>query len=1638
MDRRAGGATRTGAPVRPSLLSWALRLVGGGPSASGDPHASDAQAASSAPAPNAAALQSGAPAPIDDGSGEAGAAAASASDAPCAPSTVVGLLNIGGWSNLTFLLNSLQLVGAASMPSVVVILETHVKDALTFINNPSKWGLSKIISRGYTGGKGNRSGVAIGLTTDELGMGLAGQDPKGGLAVVIWHKKGLWAPFAIVAAYLPTEGSKYVADRAVLLDWSARQIALLRARLGDANVIFATDANGRVGDLTAGRASSDPTTGAPPNRGVAGPDRPPRASAWAKHFAAWLRANRLRPAHGYGGVPAPTTSRGVTKLDGEGSSEVDYICVLDGESDKAASAMAPPAWGPAPSGASHRLCLARHFHAARTGGPAPRRTAPMPRAPRMRPYGRRKEWHQVQVAVDEALWSVEHTVEGLEEALQGIARSHAAPARAPIDKTPTTNFKGRQLAAPIVQHLELAERLRRAAQRLPLGQPAADALAVAQRFWRSASRAVRSVRRQFDATVARTLEDLRTSHAHEMHAALRRFFPETPGLADHEGDADDAARNAKFAAFFEALGAETRAELTGEQRNLLLASLRGAGSMRPARDSRGLSGPVTPDEVYASIYPTVAGKPPLRPCPKNATCATCDGIHKRWKSACDDRQLPMPAVSPTLHTSTATGADGIPAELLRFAAPDGGGAEETLDFRMRVCKAVATALNSAIAADDLPSSFTRNVSVALRKSKAGGDVDDADGYRLITLSNYFAKVLDAVLTRRITHWATRNKLIAPEQIGFMVNEGAEQHVCTLNETCAFRKRRGLETYLLFVDLRKAYDMVHHSRLWLLLEHLGVPGDVRALLARWIGHRRTQLRATGADAASWPVEKGTPQGGIMSPILFDIFIEPLSRSLKSLAAFHGVDVLGCVVRHLLYADDLVVVADSPEQLQRAATAIAGWCALWGMEANISPQKTAAMRVRAEGEEGDADDGHDAALAAVTWPAGREPGCSADAPDIWPATVVPYVRQYRYLGFPMRADLDDDGFTGQQLSQLHKAWERYFVYNPSLTHSNLTLQLQLLSVCVLSTTTYLRGVILRTKAECEKIDVVVRRALRRVLRAPRGTPNLLLAAHFGVMPAAATQAQERERVVLRAAANPTGVLSGLLAALRGETGSGEGHPPSFPGRTQADRNKEAASAAAETAPVRTHATRRATAPPPATRGERVGGDRLGVIREAGQPVRGAGACALDDDQRQGRHLAATYGKRVAAVLGLAEIKDTRARPAERFTDRPDASTPRRALICAMSGALHGPAHVGLQPAPVALSSLGHGTRGSLLRLANRVPGHAARLIAFIGLGPAGLALAPFTRPSWADKGDGRADEDVEDDYDDADDGDDEAGLEEVDHGNTLCDRECRLCGVQGSHEDFYHLAFECEDVRMRIARVQLDETAKAMLRAVVDAARSLLGTVGGPLAGLDQALTDLIAIDVDSRQGRAVVYRLLCGFPFGARAVDAATDPLAHVLGRVFDAFTMPTHELRPMASRVVAASARHVKHVAEHWRNACAAQRDATARVSPEARARAAERFPYGSTTYEWKLPRAAARRFPVANTACDHCEDEGAVVACALCNIAVCSTEGHDACGHAVRPPAVSEEHDCDEEWLCTQCSLVADEWATALAWPPPEPLGRA
>ncbi|MCO5550338.1 hypothetical protein L7F22_003822 [Adiantum nelumboides] len=213
-----------------------------------------------------------------------------------------------------------------------------------------------------------------------------------------------------------------------------------------------------------------------------------------------------------------------------------------------------------------------------------------------------------------------------------------------------------------------------------------------------------------------------------------------------------------------------------------------------------------------------------------------------------------------------------------------------------------------------------------------GDPTYTDNYRGISLINVALKIVTTILVTRIALTLEMRGFFLKGQAGFRFREECIGQVACLKEMVIRRKNDRKSTYAVFVDFRKAYDSVPHEAFFYKLEAVGVGGKALRFVKALYSHSQVCIRVGDRLSEPIKIERGVRQGCPGSPTLFNIFINDVINE----AADFGVDIPGLTqkIQGLLFADDLVLLADSPLELQNALDRLSTWAHSWGMKFGIS--------------------------------------------------------------------------------------------------------------------------------------------------------------------------------------------------------------------------------------------------------------------------------------------------------------------------------------------------------------------------------------------------------------------------------------------------------------------------------------------------------------------------------------------------------------------------------------------------------------------------------------------------------------------------------------------------------------------------------
>lgn len=233
----------------------------------------------------------------------------------------------------------------------------------------------------------------------------------------------------------------------------------------------------------------------------------------------------------------------------------------------------------------------------------------------------------------------------------------------------------------------------------------------------------------------------------------------------------------------------------------------------------------------------------------------------------------------------------------------------------------------------LPSSWGANKTVLLKKKNKSPLL--VNSYRPITISSMVERTFWGIVDQRI-----RSKLtFFCRQKGFVKENGTYTNIHIINELLHKTKTQGGKMIAVFLDLCQAFDRVPHEAIAHALKRRNVSDLTIKLIMDSYASQRTLIKTGGADIPLH-VKRGVKQGDPLSPLIFNLIIEPL---LVELNKREGIRVGDEWVSCLAFADDLTLLAGNRRMAQRLINIVEKYLHNVGLE--ISPSKSACFELRA---------------------------------------------------------------------------------------------------------------------------------------------------------------------------------------------------------------------------------------------------------------------------------------------------------------------------------------------------------------------------------------------------------------------------------------------------------------------------------------------------------------------------------------------------------------------------------------------------------------------------------------------------------------------------------------------------------------------
>ena len=163
-----------------------------------------------------------------------------------------------------------------------------------------------------------------------------------------------------------------------------------------------------------------------------------------------------------------------------------------------------------------------------------------------------------------------------------------------------------------------------------------------------------------------------------------------------------------------------------------------------------------------------------------------------------------------------------------------------------------------------------------------------ENYRPISLLSNISKIFERVIYTRLDNFLNSSEIIYKFQFGFRKNYSTNHALLSIVEQIRNSLDKKMFACGVFIDLEKAFDTVNHQILLSKLYHYGIRGVANKLLHSYLSNRHQKVTINGESSTKLPITCGVPQGSILGPLLFLIYINDMHSAMEYSAIYHFAD------------------------------------------------------------------------------------------------------------------------------------------------------------------------------------------------------------------------------------------------------------------------------------------------------------------------------------------------------------------------------------------------------------------------------------------------------------------------------------------------------------------------------------------------------------------------------------------------------------------------------------------------------------------------------------------------------------------------------------------------------------------------------
>ena len=247
------------------------------------------------------------------------------------------------------------------------------------------------------------------------------------------------------------------------------------------------------------------------------------------------------------------------------------------------------------------------------------------------------------------------------------------------------------------------------------------------------------------------------------------------------------------------------------------------------------------------------------------------------------------------------------------------------EARGQLARPLSHLFKSSLASGEIPQIWKHAHVTPIHKKS---DKTDPNNYRPVSLTSSVGKILESIIRDDLQSYLENNNLLCKEQFGFRSGKSCSTQLLQVVNEWSKAIDMGKPVDVIYLDYQKAFDSVPHQRLLIKLKAYGITGTLLTWITNFLTGRSQKVVVNGILSTPTPVLSGIPQGSVLGPLLFLIYVNDLPSDICSSL--------------MLFADDTKIYrciqsTEDAETLQADLNTLSQWSTTWQLPFNVDKCK-----------------------------------------------------------------------------------------------------------------------------------------------------------------------------------------------------------------------------------------------------------------------------------------------------------------------------------------------------------------------------------------------------------------------------------------------------------------------------------------------------------------------------------------------------------------------------------------------------------------------------------------------------------------------------------------------------------------------------